>query len=63
MQPNMQKTKCKTSGGFRPDTLDYHDDVTTEAVEELRQAAKKQVDAEDWELIEGIDKESYAQLA
>lgn len=39
---------------FPPEAYGYTDDVTTEAVKILRDSALKQIDEDEWELIDGF---------
>lgn len=39
---------------FPPEAYDFADDVTPEAVEEMRQKAKSAIDADEWEIVDGF---------
>lgn len=50
----MQATNLHAGGEFPPEAYAYDDDVTAEAVEKIRQQAKKQIDAETWSVVDGF---------
>lgn len=56
----MRKTKASSSASFNGDrrfpaeAYDYADDVTPEAVQQIREKASKVIDAEEWEVVDGF---------
>lgn len=53
-KPRAADTSSNGDRRFPPEAYCYDDDVTPEAVEEVRQRAAKAVDADDWEVVDGF---------
>lgn len=39
---------------FPPEAYDYHDDVTKEAVDRIREKARPELDRDEWEVVDGF---------
>ena len=50
------------SAAFAPEAFEYTDDVTPEAVALLRDSAKKEIENDEWELIDGFGQVTSAQM-
>lgn len=47
---------------FPPEAFEYTDDVTPEAAAQLRDSAKKEIETDEWELIDGFGQVTSAQM-